>query len=99
MGTSENPSKPAITTTSVAHLGVAWSQTCTCLGRTLVAGQPFTVDQANNGSTTVRSFDAAEGAPQWSTPVTDARLMAAGNGLVYVISASQSVVALDAGAA
>lgn len=97
-GTSENAFEPAITTTSVAHLAVAWSQPCTCGGRTLVVGgHAFTVDHANNGSTAVRAFDAAQGAPQWSTPVTDARLMAAGNGLVYVISASQSVVALDAG--
>jgi outer membrane protein assembly factor BamB len=95
--TGYNPYEPTITRTSVANLAVAWSQPCICPGTPLIAaGRTYVVDQGENAMTAVRAFDAATGAPRWSTPVAGAELRGVANGLVYVVSARTEVVALDA---
>ena len=100
--TSNNAFEPAITTASVAHLTVAWSQPCLCAGRSLVAGGVVYTLEATNTMTSIRAFDAQQGTPKWSRVLTtdpsrtDTHLGAVANGLVYLI-VGRSLLALDAG--
>jgi outer membrane protein assembly factor BamB len=106
--TSYNPYEPALTESSVQHMHVAWSAPCACDSRTaLVAGSTVYVVEGDSSSVpytaAVRAFDAATGAPRWSTPlgtVNGADVAAIANGLVYVLvrpaTGSDRVVALDA---
>ena len=69
--TNFNPVEPALTESSVPHLGVAWSVPCVCRQRALVAGGLVFVVDGFSGSApfslTLRAFDVTTGSPRWST--------------------------------
>jgi outer membrane protein assembly factor BamB len=104
-----DPSEPALTPSSVTHLGTAWTTPCRCL-RTLVAdGDVFTVDgfvpgQSGPFTLTVRAFQASTGIQLWALPlgsVSTAWVVAVGNGVVYLdvqhTSGPPQIVGLDEG--
>lgn len=110
--TNFNPSEPALTESSVAHLKVAWSASCECSGQRplVVGGVVYAIDGYGPQplALSLRAFDAATGTPKWSTFLGPSyngdRLVAVGNGLVYVVrtahpvvSMSDQLVAVDAG--
>jgi outer membrane protein assembly factor BamB len=104
--TNFNPYEPELNASSVRNLDVAWSAPCACRDRALVAAATvFAVTGYGDTETsalTLRAFDAASGAPKWSTPlgtVERATLSAVGNGLAYVLvvpaSGSDRILAFD----
>ncbi len=105
--TNFNPSEPALTESSVQHLGVAWSTPCACQRALVAGGRVYVVDGYSGAqpySLTLRAFDATNGQMRWSTPLGASQfgdeLSAIANGLVYVVvrpeSGSDRIVALDA---
>src|SRR5262245_58351177 len=97
--TGWNPSEPALTDTSLAHLTTAWSRPCfgaTCKSA-LVAGGVMYVMEGNF----LRALDPATGKERWEANVgPDHRLRAVANGLVYLLhqpaTGSDQLVARDA---
>jgi hypothetical protein len=110
--TSYNPSEPALTTTSVAHLATSWTAPCVCRTPALVAGGlVYFSGQSPTASLTftIEARDELTGEQRWATTfqnVHDVRFIGVGNGLAYVrigslpldgaINTSEVVLALDA---
>lgn len=109
-GTSFNPSEPALTASSVAHLTPGWSKPCACSSSPplVVDGTVYIVDGYTGQtpfSLTLRAFDAVDGHVKWSTPLGASAfggaLGAVANGLVYLTvhpfdETGDRLVAIDA---
>lgn len=102
-----NPVEPALTASTVSHLGVDWSVPCACAEPLVAGGVVYVLDgygPTDDGTSplSLRAFNAATGQVKWSTPLgktaPSKRLAAAANGLVYIsISApTPGLIAVDA---
>lgn len=100
--TNVNPYEPALTSSSVAHLTTAWSQSCDCLTPLVVGGVVYTAT-VSSGPVKLEALDEATGNSKWTVTlpsVNFALFVGVGNGLAYVdvspVSGSEEIVAYDA---